>query len=62
LFQETTSLGGGCEENIVGVYELYLLENGNIQFVAIEDECAMRETEQAGRPDDGITREYEPVP
>ena len=63
LFLETTSLSSTtCDENIVGIYEVHLLENGNIQFVAIEDECALRRTTLAGRPDDGITREYEPVP
>lgn len=63
LFLETTSLNGGCEENIVGIYEVNLLENGNLQFVAAtEDECAGRVTILAGRPDEGITREWEPVP
>ena len=62
LFLESTSLSPGCEENTVGIYEVYALENGNLQFVAIEDECAPRQTSLYGRPDDGITREYEPVP
>ena len=61
LFLEATSLGV-CDLNIVGIYEVELLENGNIQFVAIEDECAIRATSLYGRPDDGIIREYEPVP
>ncbi len=59
LFLETTSLGA-CDENIVGTYEVHLLENGNIQFVAIEDECAIRASSLFGR--EGLTREYEPVP
>jgi len=63
LFIETTSTSSDlCEANIVGNYEVHLLENGNLQFVAIEDECAIRATFLAGRPDDGIIREYEPVP
>ena len=45
-----------------GSYEVRLLENGNLQFVVIEDECRVRVTRLYGRPDDGITREFEPVP
>ena len=53
---------GNCDENPTGIYEVHLLESGNLQFVSIEDECASRVSFLAGRPDDGITREYEPVP
>lgn len=45
-----------------GTYEVRLLENGNLQFVVIEDECRARVTFLYGRPDDGIIREFEPVP
>ena len=61
LFLETTSVGAAaCEENLVGIYEVNLLENGSIQFVAIEDECVVQATTLSGR--EGLTREYEPVP
>ncbi len=53
---------GVCEENPTGIYEVHLLENGNLQFVSVEDECPSRVSFLAGRPDEGITREYEPVP
>ena len=54
--------GGHCEDNQIGIFEVHLLENGNLKFFTIEDECASRAGQLAGRPDDGITREYEPVP
>jgi len=61
LFLEMTSVSSTlCEANIVGIYEVHLLENGNIQFVAIEDECVPRATTLSGR--EGLTKEYEPVP
>ena len=53
---------GVCDENMVTIYEVHLLENGNIQFVAIEEECVYRASVLACRPDNGITREYETVP
>jgi hypothetical protein len=37
----------------IGSYEIRLLENGNIQIVAIKDECAPRTGDMAG--------EYKPV-
>ena len=53
-----------CEEEgqQIGIYEVHLLENGNLQFVAIEDECAGQGSELAGLSDEGITWEWEPVP
>ena len=51
---------GHCEENTIGIFEVYLQENGNLKFFTIEDECASRAGQLAGR--DGIIREYEPVP
>ena len=53
-----------CEEDSqrIGIYEVQLLENGNFRLLSIEDECAFRLGRLAGRPDEGITREYEPVP
>ena len=56
--------GGSCLEDsqLIGIYEVHMLKNGNLKFLAIEEDCADRETTLAGRPDDGITREYEPVP
>ena len=44
-----------------GSYQVHLLGNGNLRFVVIEDECRQRTTFLYGRPDDGITREWEPV-
>jgi len=49
------------ESQLIGMYEVHLLENGNLKFLAIEEDCAGRETALAGRPD-GTTREYEPIP
>ena len=43
----------------IGIYELELLENGNLKFMAIEDECLSRLNFLAGRL---ITAEWEPVP
>ncbi len=49
---------GGCwrEDAIAGdaIYEIHLLENGNLQFVAIEDTCLNREG--------FFPAEYAPVP
>ena len=50
------------ESQQIGMYEVDLLENGNLKFLTIEEDCAGRESELAGRIDEGITREYEPVP
>ncbi|MEE9298094.1 MAG: hypothetical protein V3V29_03570 [Acidimicrobiia bacterium] len=36
------------------IYEIHLLENGNLQFVLIEDTCAWRSTQ--------LQAEYAPVP
>ena len=46
---------GICKDNPDAIYEIHLLENGNLQLVAIEDMCLRR----AG-PFDGA--EYAPVP
>ena len=42
-----------------GIYEVELLENGNLKFTVIEDECAIRVTGITGAL---IEREWEPVP
>ena len=42
-----------------GIYEVELLENGNLKFTAIEDECAVRVTGITGAL---IEKEWEPVP
>jgi len=55
-------LGAGCNEIEVektGVYEVELLENGNLKFTVIEDECLTRVSAIAG---DVIEVEWEPVP
>ena len=54
--------GGHCEKSQIGIFEVHLLENGNLKFLTVEDECASRAGQLGGRPDDGIVREYEPVP
>ena len=54
--------GGHCEASDVGIFEVHVLENGNLRFLSIEDKCASRAGQLSGRPDDGIAREYEPVP
>jgi len=53
--------GGACirEGAETAVYEVELLENGNLMFTAIEDECSIRATFLAGAL---IEREWEPVP
>ena len=33
---------GVCDDNPDAIYEIHLLENGNLQFVTIEDTCAFR--------------------
>ena len=65
FLEETIGMCSGHSrgaEALTGSYEVHLLENGNLQFVVIEDECRGRVTFLYGRPDDGITREFEPVP
>ena len=37
-----TETKGSCDDNPDAIYEIHLLENGNLQFVAIEDPCAFR--------------------
>ncbi len=49
-----------CDEgNPIGIYEVELLENGNLKFTVIEDECLTRVNYNAGRL---IEVEWEPVP
>ena len=45
--------------NPIGIYEVELLENGNLKFTVIEDECATRVNYIVGRL---IEVEWEPVP
>jgi len=42
-----------------GIYEVELLENGNLKFTVIEDECPVRVNNLTGAL---IEREWEPVP
>jgi len=42
-----------------GIYEVELLENGNLKFTVIEDECPFRVNNFVGTM---IEREWEPVP
>ncbi len=58
-FEETkifvTETKGFCDANPDAIYEVHLLENGNLEFVAIEDPCAHRSS-------DFSAAEWEPVP
>ena len=53
MFVTVTKGGGGCD-NPDAIYEIHLLENGNVQFVALEDKCAVRLSRW--------TAEWAPVP
>lgn len=52
FLKETKSTG--CGDDLEAIYEIHLLENGNLQLVAIEDKCLHRsgdfETEWAPVP------------
>jgi hypothetical protein len=50
---------GACVENPNSIYEVELLENGNLKFTAIEDECAVRVSTREGVNGEA---EWEPVP
>ena len=47
-------ISGPCDDNPDAIYEIHLLENGNLQFVAIEDACPPRST--------NFPAEYKPLP
>ncbi len=49
-----TETKGFCDANPDAIYEIHLLENGSLEFVAIEDPCAHRSSDMA--------TEWEPVP
>ena len=49
-----TETEGPCDDNPDAIYEIHLLENGNLEFVAIEDKCAIRSSY--------VTVEWAPVP
>ena len=49
-----TNSKGRCLDDPDAIYEIHLLENGNLQLVAIEDPCAWRSTM--------YQPEYAPVP
>ena len=51
--------GGACIQYETGIYEIELLENGNLKFTMIEDECLQRVNFLAGRL---VEVEWEPVP
>ena len=61
LFLVDIAPGAPCvlEGAEAGIYEVELLENGNLKFTAIEDECAIRVSFLVGAL---IEREWEPVP
>ncbi len=46
---------GRCDDNPDATYEIHLLENGNLRFVAIEDTCLARSSPLS-------VIEYAPVP
>ncbi len=56
FIQATVSCDVG---NPIGIYEVELLENGNLKWTVIEDECLTRVTTFAGRI---IGVEWEPAP
>ena len=49
-----TETKGVCDDDPNAIYEIHLLENGNLQFVLIEDMCAIRSSLPGG--------EFKPVP
>jgi len=50
----------GCDVgNPIGIYEVELLENGNLKFTVIEDECATRANGMQGAT---VAAVWEPVP
>ena len=52
-----------CQENPTSIFEVHLLENGNLQFVAVEDKCGGASAALVGvSAVVEITREWEPVP
>ncbi len=46
--------GFSCDDDPEAIYEIHRLENGNLEFVAIEDPCAHRSSD--------FQAEWEPVP
>ena len=60
LFLESAT-SNRCDSVVdaLGTYEVELLENGNLKFTAIEDECLTRAGLFQGRT---IAAEWEPVP
>jgi len=60
-FFSTDIPNGGCTQigAETGIYEVELLENSNLMFTVIEDECATRVIFFTGAL---IEREWEPVP
>jgi len=57
-FEGTTvflhAIEGRCDDDPDAIYEIHLLENGNLQFVAIEDACPIRSS--------SFPAEYTPLP
>ena len=49
-----TETKGPCDDNPDAIYEIHLLENSNMEFVAIEDTCAFRSGD--------LSVEWMPVP
>ncbi len=39
----------GCDESVIGTYEVFLLPNGNLDFNVVEDECEGRVNAFMGR-------------
>jgi hypothetical protein len=60
LFVEHTL--GRCSEDSAGIYEVHLLESGNLRFVKIEDECMTRVSNYQGQQKYEGLVEFEPVP
>ena len=59
IVRDSRGLGCTLEGHETGIYEVELLENGNLRYIVIEDECLTRINYWAGRI---IEVEWEPVP
>ena len=51
---------GPCDDSPTALYEVHRLENGNLRFIPLEDECNVRVAFMYG-PEGSETAEYEPV-
>jgi len=59
IYKDTSKSACALQGYETGIYEIELLENGNLKFILIEDECPRRVNFHSGRL---IQVEWEPVP